>query len=84
MTVRDPARLTCQEVVELVTELLADSLAPEDRIRVEQHLLVCPPCTLHVGQLKATIELTGELHNAATVADLDPALTNLFRNWRRK
>jgi hypothetical protein len=84
VTVRDPAQLTCQEVVELVTELLADSLAPEDRIRVEQHLLVCPPCTLHVGQVKATIELTGELHDTATVADLDPALTNLFRNWRRK
>lgn len=61
MTVRDPSVLTCQEVVELVTEFLGDALPSDDRIRIEQHLLVCPPCTLYLGQVRATIALTGDL-----------------------
>ena len=59
--VRHPILLTCQEVVELVTELFDDALAGQDRARIEQHLLVCPPCTLHVRQLADTRQLAREL-----------------------
>ena len=79
--VRSLAALTCQEVVELVSDLLGDGLPPDDRIRLEQHLLVCPPCTLHVGQIKATIALTAELREHGADAP-DDALA-AFRAWKR-
>jgi anti-sigma factor RsiW len=86
VTVKAPTTLTCKEVVELVTEFLSDSLAPEDRARLEQHLLVCPPCTVHVGQVRTTVELTAELHDApgAPAIDVAPALVDLFRRWKQK
>ena len=78
--VRHPTVLTCKEVVELVTELLAGALPAEDRVRLEQHLLVCPPCTAHVGQVRATIELTASLH--APAPPTPPAVLALFRTWK--
>jgi anti-sigma factor RsiW len=74
--VRDPVQLTCKEVVELVTELLGDDLPPEGRARLEQHLLVCPPCTLHVRQVTSTIALTAGLRAQAVPA---PDIIELFR-----
>jgi anti-sigma factor RsiW len=81
VTVRDPTSLVCKEVVELVTEFLSDALSPEERARLEQHLLVCPPCTAHVGQVKSTIELAARLRDEPT-AGVEPALTELFRRWK--
>lgn len=83
MTVRHPIRLTCQEVVELVTELFEDAMSAEDRARIEQHLLVCPPCTLHVHQVEAVRGLARELPPAAPAAP-PPALLDAFRRWRPK
>ena len=84
MTVRDPAVLECKEVVELVTEFLGSTLAPVDRARLEQHLLVCPPCTLHVAQVKATIAHIAQLRADDAPVDVRPALVDLFRQWKKK
>ena len=37
-----PDELTCQELVELVTDYLEDALSPAERVRFEEHLIVCP------------------------------------------
>jgi anti-sigma factor RsiW len=55
MSVSHPIRLQCREVVARVTDLLDGELAPADLVRLEQHLLVCPPCTLHVAQMRETV-----------------------------
>lgn len=57
MSVSHPVRLACREVV----ERLREELDGEDAVRIEQHLLVCPPCTSYVQQLRALVELAGEL-----------------------
>lgn len=80
MTVRHPTMLTCQEVVELVTELLDDAMPPQDRARIEQHLLVCPPCTAHVHQVEDTRALARELPAAA----VPPQILDAFRRWKPK
>ena len=80
MTVRHPIDLTCQEVVELVTELFDDSMPPQDRARIEQHLLVCPPCTLHVRQIEDVRGLARELPAAAP----SQQVLDVFRRWRPK
>ena len=83
MIVKHPTTLTCKEVVELVTEFLSDALAPEDRARLEQHLLVCPPCTVHVGQVQTTVALSAELRDAPAI-DAAPTLVEVFRRWKQK
>ena len=82
MTVSHPIWLHCREVVERVSDLLGDGLAPDDVIRLEQHLLVCPPCSAHVEQVRATIALAAEPSPAAAV---DPiAALDAFRRWKRE
>ena len=84
MKARNSVELVCKEVVELITEYLGHAMAPEDRARMEQHLLACPPCTAHLAQMRTTVELArelgqGEQRDASTVDDL----VGLFRRWNR-
>jgi hypothetical protein len=81
---RDSATLTCKEVVELTTEFLGDAMDPEDRVRLEQHLLVCPPCSLHLGQVKATIGLSTLLRTEAAPGEVNRELIERFRQWVEK
>jgi hypothetical protein len=81
---RDSTTLTCKEVVELVTEFLGDSMNPEDRVRLEQHLLVCPPCTLHLGQVKATVGYAALLRTEAAPGRVSQELLERFRKWSEK
>jgi anti-sigma factor RsiW len=76
------AELTCQELVELVTEYLDDALGREDRGRFEQHLSMCDGCSAYLHQMRETIRVTGSLREE----QLDPAqrdrLLQAFRTWR--
>ena len=78
MSVTHPIRLACQELVEQVTNLLDGELPAEDLVRLEQHLLVCPPCTLHVQQVRDTRALARE-----TRREVEPAAArDVFRRWK--
>jgi anti-sigma factor RsiW len=81
---RDPIELLCQEVVELLTEYLSHTLAPEDLVRLEQHLLTCPPCTAYLEQFRATLELAGGLSRATPGGEADPEALAVFRRWAKK
>jgi hypothetical protein len=74
--------LTCQEVVELVTDYLEGSLSRRGRRRFKAHLSGCDHCGEYLRQMRTTVALTGRL----TVDDLTPAqqseLVALFRRWR--
>lgn len=76
-------KLTCQEVVELVTDYLEDTLSRRDRRRFEAHIEGCEHCSEYLAQLRQTIEQTGRLR----VDDLEPAvldeLLDVFAEWRR-
>ena len=54
-------QLSCQELVELVTEYLDDALPPADRARFEAHIADCDGCTGYLEQIRVTIALTGPL-----------------------
>ena len=53
--------LTCQELVELVTDYLDGALLGADVERFESHLAICPGCSTYVDQFRETIRLTGRL-----------------------
>lgn len=84
MSVRGLSTLTCQEFVELVTDLLSGEMPPEDRAVLEQHLLVCPPCTAHLAQMKTSIDVTGRLREPAEDERAPEEILDVFRRWQAK
>jgi hypothetical protein len=80
----NPIDLMCQELVELVTEYLGHTLAAEDCVRLEKHLLTCPPCTTYLAQMRTTLELSGELGQAAATDEVEQRLLGMFRRWHQK
>jgi len=75
--------LTCQELVELVTDYLDDALEPADRARFEAHVAGCPGCDAYLGQIRMTLELVG----ATAGLDSRPEVSGLleaFRGWKRQ
>ena len=77
------ATLSCQELVELVTDYLEDALPPEERARFEQHLDGCGGCTNYVEQIRITIALTGSVHADELEPATCEAIVDAFRDWSR-
>ncbi len=77
--------LTCQEIVEVVTDYVEDAMPPEDRRRFEHHLSYCPGCVTYVEQIREVIRLTGEMPREESLpADLRAGLVSQFRDWKRQ
>jgi len=76
------AGLTCQQLVELITDYLEGSLDERERGRFERHLATCEGCANYLDQMRQTIRITGAL----TEEQMDPThrerLLNAFRTWR--
>ena len=76
--------LTCQELVELVTDYLDGSLSRDDYARFEMHIAACTNCREYLAQFEQTIAVTGTLRED----DLDPAardaLLAQFGEWRNE
>ena len=77
------AELTCQELVELVTDYLENALSLSERERFEQHLAICPGCVTYVDQFRETVRLTGELREDELSAQARDELLAQFRDWKR-
>lgn len=77
-----PNVLTCQELVELVTDYLEEALSPADRERFETHLSTCRHCTAYLAQMRTTIRLTGKLTEADVTPDAEDELLKAFRQWK--
>jgi anti-sigma factor RsiW len=75
--------LTCQELVELVTEYLEDEMTPEARGRFDAHLQGCEGCRRYVEQMRQTIALTGRLTERDVTPAAEQALLEVFRDWKR-
>jgi len=73
--------ITCQELVELVTDCLGGELEDDTRLRCEEHLTACPGRVTDVDQRRETPRLLGKLEehhrsDAARTRLLDP-----FGTW---
>jgi anti-sigma factor RsiW len=79
----DVEALSCQELVELVTDYLEGALDERDRRAFEGHLAGCDGCTEYVEQLRVTIELTGRITLDDLTRDAEDALLQAFRAWKR-
>ena len=79
----DPSDLTCRELVELVTEYLEGALSPRDRLDFERHLVWCSFCRDYLDQVRATVEITGEVPGEEPPSPLREQLIEAFRDWKR-
>lgn len=77
-------QLSCQELVELVTEYFEGALPEQDRLRFESHLAGCRPCQTYLDQMRTTIELVGRLTPTSVDPDAERALLDAFRDWKRR
>lgn len=75
--------ITCQEVVELVTDYL-DGALPSEQISVfEQHLNFCDGCVWYLDQLRAAVETVGRIREEDVPAETRERLVAAFREWKR-
>jgi predicted anti-sigma-YlaC factor YlaD len=74
--------LTCQELVELVTDYLEDALPEAARARFEQHLDACQGCRNYLDQMRHTLRLTGRLAEATVPTYVQDQLLEIFRQWK--
>jgi anti-sigma factor RsiW len=74
--------MTCQQLVELVTDYFEDALTPAERDRFDAHLQVCPGCLTYLEQVRTTMRLVrsaDELERSPEVA----GLLEMFRDYKR-
>lgn len=49
--------LTCREVIEFLMNYAEGNVTPEERVRFEEHLAVCPACVNYLSTYRATVRL---------------------------
>jgi predicted anti-sigma-YlaC factor YlaD len=81
MTELRAPRLTCRELVDVLTDYLEDVLPPLERARVEEHLAICPDCRAYLEQMRTTIGLLGGLREETVPAGTVDELLRAFRRW---
>jgi len=77
----DTFALSCQELVELVTDYLEGALSPVDVRRFEEHTAGCENCTRYLEQLRQTIRVAGTITTADLSPEMEDELLGAFRDW---
>ena len=72
--------ISCEEVVELVTEYLEGVLDSDTAAEVEAHLGLCQGCNLYVDQMRATIQALGRVPVESLSEDAQAELVRAFRD----
>ncbi len=74
--------LTCQELVEVITDYFDGAMSDADRGRFERHLNECSGCQAVVSQFRTAIEITGRLTEEQVSDAQRDAMRDVFRRWR--
>ena len=78
----DVEQLSCQELVELVTDYLEGALSAEETARFEEHIGRCAGCAAYLEQIRQTIALAGRLTPESLPPEAERVLLDAFRGWR--
>ena len=71
----DGTRISCQEVVEVVT----DYLSPEAVAEFEAHLDLCDGCRWYLDQMRITIATVGRIEESDVPPEMRDTLLAAFR-----
>lgn len=78
-----PRSITCQQLTEVITEYLEDTMPPADRAAFEAHLAICPGCVHYLEQMRQTVGAVKELRSEHVEATAPDDLLEAFRSWKR-
>jgi anti-sigma factor RsiW len=73
--------ISCQEVVEIVTDYLEGQLDERTRSELEAHLALCPGCDLYLEQMRATIDELGHVPVESLSEEAQSDLMSAFRTF---
>jgi anti-sigma factor RsiW len=74
--------ITCQEVVELVTDYLERELPAHEASLFEQHLNFCEGCVVYLEQMRATVNTVGQVREEDVPPEAKDKLMAAFREWK--
>ena len=75
--------VTCQEVVELVSDYLDQALPPEEASLFEQHVNFCDGCDWYLDQIRSTVATVGRITERDVPEETREKLLAAFREWKR-
>jgi anti-sigma factor RsiW len=76
--------LTCQEVVEAITDYLEGTMCANERRRFDAHLAECPHCVHYLEQMRSTLAALGRFDGESLAPELRDGLLACFRGWRER
>lgn len=77
-------QLSCQELVELVTDYLEGALTERDRAQLEEHISGCDGCRHYIEQMRATVTLTNDVKPQGLTPEAEEALVTALRDWKAR
>ena len=77
-----PPKMTCRELVQLITDYLEGGLSRRDRRRFERHLRGCDGCPTYVEQMRETVRVAGVLREDDLAPAVRDELLAVFRDWK--
>jgi anti-sigma factor RsiW len=72
--------ITCQQVVEVITDYLEDVIDPNLRREFEAHLALCPGCDEYLTQMRMTITALGHVPVETLSPEAQSELLTVFRD----
>jgi anti-sigma factor RsiW len=75
--------MSCQQLVELVTDYLDGALDPGAHERFEEHIDLCSGCDLYLHQMQETATRLGSIPVDSLSAEARTTLLGAFRDFRR-
>lgn len=73
--------ISCQEVVELVTDYLDRALPPEAATLFEQHINFCDGCEWYLDEMRSTVTALGRITEEEVPPETRRKLLTAFRDW---
>jgi anti-sigma factor RsiW len=75
-------QLSCQELVELVTDYLEGALPRAQRVAFEQHLKACDGCDAYLEQMRTMLDVLGRIDGDELGDAVVEDWLEAFRGWR--
>ena len=75
--------VTCQEVVELVSDYLEHALPADEAALFEQHINFCDGCEWYLDQMRTTVAVVGRIEEEDMPPETREKLLAAFRDWKR-
>jgi anti-sigma factor RsiW len=75
--------LSCQEIVEVITDYLEGAMDADLHTAFEAHLSGCPHCTHYLEQVRAMIRVSGTVEAEQLTPEFLTGLVAAFRDWRQ-